>query len=245
MVPKQISLFAVLYCCLVATQALAKTIRDERREAHQRNRTGKLRGETSQTSLNNHRRLFAERWSDPSNPQRGGAGGAAKGLAEVAPMRPSPSVSVPTVQSPEQAPVSVPTTSQPVIASTPAPQAPVSAPPVSMITAATPTQSPANRNDVCSRAKSVPVSAEGMGVGGVLLVEDTTLGAQIASAERCNTLATTAPGVWFVVPGTYVQFLLFGGPLENNTYCYCCISFGTSRYRAPYVCFYLLAWNDL
>ena len=213
MVPRRISLVAVLFCCLVATQTHAKIIRDERRETYQNNRTGKLRGETSANSLNNQRRLFAERWSDPSNPQRGGAGGAAKGLTEFVPMRPSPSVAVPTVQSPEQAPVPVPTTPQPVIASTPAPQsltpvAPV--PPVSTI-ATTPTQSPANRNDVCSRAKSVPVSAEGMGVEGVLLIEDTTLGAQTASAERCNTLATTAPGVWFVVSGTYSAVLMCHG----------------------------------
>ena len=188
-------LLLALVLCL-ATQAdvlfvFAKAKEEQQEARKRRPGTGKLRvrGETSDNNNihGRNRNLFAERWSDPSNPQRGGAGAAAKGFEEVIPMRTAPTVSVPTMQTPQ--PVSVPPPT-----STPEPLPPIPTP--------TPTQSPANRNDVCSRARPIQMSAEGLGVSGVILYEDTTTGAQIADAGTCNTITTTAPGVWFTVTGT-------------------------------------------
>ena len=237
---------SVVLCWFLITTPTSLAIQDQRKDNPQESRQmvrRKLRGETikkrkgaqhpqeQQQQQINRRHLFAERWSDPNNPQRGGAGGAAKGLTEVIPMRQSPVTTVPTTVVPvEPIPMtpiptitttsststpsisqSVPTTSTTTVAPIPV-TTPIPTPPT-ITTIPTvfvvPTQSPANRNDVCSRATTLPVSAEGMGVSGVFLVNDTTLGAQIdttTNPERCNTISISAPGVWFVVPGTFVFF---------------------------------------
>ena len=80
MIPTRISLVAVLAVWWQPKQL--QKLYEKKDEKHTN------MGEASQNSLSNHRILFAERWSDPSNPQRGGAGGAAKCLTEFVPMRP-------------------------------------------------------------------------------------------------------------------------------------------------------------
>jgi len=138
------------------------------------------------------RKLFGERWADPSRPNRGGAGAAAKGLFEVIGMRdriiPGAPSTPPTTGTGGATP-----TSRPTVPYYPEPS---------------PTQGPTraqDRNDRCQTARGpVQVTPQGFGNSRAVIYDDTTEGGQVPNVnpDRCNRITNSAPGVWYYVIGT-------------------------------------------
>ena len=168
-------------------------------QAQAQPRGSRIRGEEHKFD-NGGRRLFADKLTRPNDPVRGGAAGAAKGLTEQVAMR------TPVTAAP--APTAV--TGPPTLAPVPATAAPVDP----------------NRNDRCAQAKGpIEVTPQGLGNSRAIVYDDTTAGARVPEVvpDRCNSITTSAPGVWYKVVGTGELMvrsgrLSFTQPLINDAW---------------------------